>query len=146
MSISQFPRIMLTVIALIFLVAVMPASAADTIVSNPSETTEFWQGKVLTATFRAGMCHAPDGKARGVLYLRHANGQEDTYHLYGTIKNNEFRLSHSSGHVFSGKFSGGNNLEGKAKLKNGISLSLKGTRTLNVPLVAKDCAPLPQSR
>lgn len=118
--------------------------AAATIVTGGNETTELWQGKALTASFRVGMCYDKKGKARGVLFLRHANGQEDVYHLYGTMKNNEFFLSHSSGHTFSGSITGASSMEGKAKLKSGLRLTLKGQRTKDVPLAASDCAPLPQ--
>lgn len=114
------------------------------IVSGPGEVTELWSGKVLTATFRAGMCFSADGRARGVLLLRHANGQEDVYHLKGTIRSNTFDLAHSSGHVFAGRLTGPHSMEGRVTLKNGLRLSLEGTRTLDVPLVAEDCAPLPQ--
>ena len=126
-----------------------PAVAGDaagirTITSGPGEVTELWTGKVLTATFRAGMCFGADGKARGVLVLRHANGQEDVYHLYGGIRANAFDLAHSSGHSFTGRLTGPRSMEGRVKLKNGLSLSLEGERTPDVPLVAEDCAPLPR--
>lgn len=114
------------------------------IVSGPGEVTELWSGKVLTATFRAGMCFSADGRARGVLLLRHANGQEDVYHLKGTIRSNSFDLAHSSGHVFAGRLTGPHSMEGRVTLKNGLRLSLEGTRALDVPLAAEDCAPLPQ--
>ena len=120
------------------------AAGIKTITSGPGEVTELWTGKVLTATFRAGMCFGADGKARGVLILRHANGQEDTYHLYGGIRANAFELTHSSGHSFTGRLTGPRSMEGRVKLKNGLSLSLEGERTPDVPLVAEDCAPLPR--
>lgn len=125
---------------------VMPVSimAAETIVSNPEVRTEYWQGKVLTASFRAGMCFGRDGKARGVLLLKHSNGQVDEYHLYGSIRGDEFELSHSSGHIFKGSLVSPDRMEGRVKLKHSISLGLKGERRLNVPLLAEDCAPLPQ--
>lgn len=119
-------------------------SGVKTITSGPGEVTELWTGKVLTATFRAGMCFGADGKARGVLILRHANGQEDTYHLYGGIRANAFDLTHSSGHSFTGRLTGPRSMEGRVRLKNGLSLSLEGERALDVPLVAEDCAPLPR--
>lgn len=109
--------------------------------SGKAEVTELWTGKVLTASFRAGMCFGADGKARGVLILRHANGKEDPYHLYGRIRSNAFDLSHSSGHSFTGKITGPSSMEGRVKLKNGLVLNLKGKRKTDVPL-AKDCAPL----
>ena len=116
--------------------------AQKTITSGPGEVTELWTGKVLTATFRAGMCFGADGKARGVLILRHANGQEDPYHLYGSIRDNAFALTHSSGHSFTGRITGPRSMEGRVKLKNGLALNLEGERSLDVPLAAEDCAPL----
>lgn len=133
-------KLVLACICLVFI----PASlmAAETIVSNPEVRTEYWQGKVLTATFRAGMCFARDGQARGVLLLRHSSGQVDEYHLYGKISGDEFELSHSSGHIFKGRLVTPDRMEGRVKLKHSISLSLKGERIQNVPLLAEDCAPL----
>lgn len=112
--------------------------------TGDGHVTELWQGKVLTARFRAGMCFEPGGKARGVLLLTHSNGQTDPYHLYGTIKNNAFELSHSSGHYFSGRLTGKKSMEGKVRLKSGMKLNLEGERILDVPLLAEDCAPLPE--
>lgn len=119
------------------------AAEPETIKTGPKAVTELWDGKVLTATFRAGMCFEANGKAKGVLMLRHSNGQQDVYHLYGTIKNNEFELTHGSGHSFKGKLTGPDKMEGRVKLKNGLSLGLTGKRHKDVPLAAKDCAPLP---
>lgn len=119
-----------------------PAPCVETIRSGPDVTTEYWEGKVLTAKFRAGMCYDKNGKAWGVLILRHANGNEDPYHLYGTLKNSHFELGHSSGHHFAGTFESPTTLKGSAKIKNGPRLGLTGKRTPNVPLAAKDCAPL----
>lgn len=119
------------------------AAAPATTVSGKDHATELWEGKVLTASFRAGMCFAPNGGARGVLLLRHANGNVDVYHLKGVMRNDEFNLSHSSGHFFSGKMTGPDSMEGKVKLKNGMRFTLKGRRHRDVPLLAEDCAPLP---
>ena len=132
---------------LVVFTAVRDVPAAETaapgvIKSGAGEVTELWTGKVLTATFRAGMCFGADGGARGVLILRHANGQEDTYHLYGHIRANAFDLSHSSGHSFTGRLTGPGSMEGRVKLKNGLALNLEGTRERDVPLAADDCAPL----
>ena len=135
-----------------FLVAVMcnPAMAAkktqpvETVQTGNGLVTELWDGKVLTATFRAGMCFEPTGITKGVLILRHSNGKEDVYHLYGTTFNNEFTLSHGSGHEFNGEFADDNTMKGKVKLANGLRISLKGERHKNVPLAAEDCAPLPR--
>lgn len=118
---------------------------ADTTTTDASHVTELWEGSALTARFRVGMCHDRKGKAWGVLLLRHASGQEDTYHLYGTLRNNEFNLSHSSGHFLTGTLDDDGAMQGKAKLKNGLRLSLSGKRKINVPLAAPDCAPLPKS-
>lgn len=118
------------------------APGAETTRSNSDHSTELWQGSVLTATFRAGMCFGRDGNARGVLILRHKNGKEDTYHLYGRLEGNEFNLSHSSGHHFSGEITGANTIKGSVKLSNGLRLGLSGDRKVNVPLAAEDCAPL----
>lgn len=120
-----------------------PAWCQQTIVTGPERVTELWEGKALTAHFRIGICYSPDGQAQGVMLLRHKNGQEDVYHLYGTLKNNEFYLTHSSGHKISGKLSSPAAMEGKARLSNGLSLKLSGKRQQNVPLLADDCAPLP---
>lgn len=116
-----------------------PANAAGS--PGPGEVGELWQGKVLTASFRAGMCFDARGKARGVLLLRHRNGQQDAYHLYGAIKNNEFNLSHSSGHQFSGRLTGPEKMEGRVRLSNGINLNLEGQRIRNARLEGDDCSP-----
>lgn len=115
---------------------------SEIIRSGDGETTELWEGRALTARFKVGMCFNENGQARGVLLLRHANGQEDTYHLNGTIKDNVFNLSHSSGHYFKGILSGPAKMEGKARLKSGLSLTLAGKRIRGAPLKAPDCAPL----
>lgn len=120
------------------------AGAVETTVTSGDRTTELWQGKALTAIFRVGICYGKKGQAQGVLLLRHRNGKEDVYHLYGTLKNNEFYLTHSSGHKFEGRLTGPDRMEGKARLSSGMRLSLNGKRQRNVPLVASDCAPLPE--
>lgn len=118
---------------------------AATITTSPGVVTEYWDGRVLTASFRAGMCFEADGKARGVLILRHSNGKEDVYHLYGTMRNGEFSLRHGSGHEFTGTLANPEKMEGKVRLANGVRLSLQGKRRRHAPLAAEDCAPLPQS-
>lgn len=117
------------------------ARSAATITSGTDVSTERWEGKVLTAKFRAGMCFRKNGQAYGVLILRHANGKEDTYHLYGTLKNNHFELAHGSGHHFTGTLDS-TSIKGTAKIKGGPKLGLSGRRIRNVPLAAEDCAPL----
>lgn len=143
----SFSRAALACLFVLLVAAAAPAAekaAPRTIKSGSGEVTELWTGKVLTATFRAGMCFRSDGRARGVLILRHANGQEDTYHLYGHIRANAFELTHGSGHSFTGRLTGPGSMEGRVKLKNGLSLNLEGTREQDVPLAAEDCAPLPR--
>lgn len=121
--------------------AAMAAQDSQITRGGPDYSTELWTGKVITATFRAGMCFHKDGKARGVLLLRHYNGNEDVYHLYGTIKNNKFHLTHGSGHVLDGEITSPHAIKAKVKLGNGMRLSLDGERFVNAPLVASDCAP-----
>lgn len=140
----QCGSLCLASLAAIVLCGGLALAGAPTTITGPEHATELWEGKALTATFRVGMCFSPDGKARGVLLLKHANGQRDAYHLYGTINNGYFDLSHSSGHYFSGHLAGPDKMEGKVRLANGLKLNLKGSRKLNVPLLAEDCAPLPK--
>ena len=119
------------------------AQAEDAYIkSGDGRVTELWEGKKLTAKFRAGMCFEADGKARGVLILTHGNGNEDVYHLYGSKNGNHFDLSHSSGHYFNGELKDSGEMEGSVKLSNGMKMSLKGGRKQNVTLKAPDCAPL----
>lgn len=130
----------------LFILSLTPVSGVaeqKTVNSGDGLLTELWHGKALTATFRVGVCFEKNGAARGVLILRHANGDEDTYHLYGTATGDKFNLSHSSGHHFAGDLSNPAVMEGKVKLKNGLSLTLKGERSKNATLLADDCAPLP---
>ena len=133
----------LAMILLLLASLISTSPAAETVVSNARQVTELWEGSALTARFRVGMCHDRKGKAWGVLLLRHANGQEDVYHLHGTLANNEFSLRHSSGHYLSGTLDDDGTMKGKAKLQNGLTMSLSGKRTLNAPLKVPDCAPLP---
>ena len=72
--------------------AVEAAAGTDT-----AERSEVWDGKMYSSTFRAAMCVAPDGKARGVLLLRQRSGKVDTYHFYGEERNGVIAVSHSSG-------------------------------------------------
>lgn len=108
---------------------------------GPGEVAELWHGKILTASFRTGMCFDATGKARGVLLLRHRNGQQDAYHLYGTIRNNEFSLSHSSGHQFNGQLTGPTTMKGRVHLANGMNLNLEGHRVQDARLEGDDCSP-----
>ncbi len=105
------------------------------------ETTELWTGSILTATFRAGVCTKKDGTARGVLYLTHANGNTDVYHVYGHKKDNLFELSHSSGHSGQIRESEDGSLKGIVRIKNKYKFNVKGRSQLHVQLT-DDCAPL----
>ena len=105
------------------------------------ETTELWTGSILTASYRAGVCTKKDGSARGVLYLTHANGQTDVYHVYGHKKGNYFELRHESGHTGQITEAGDGSLTGTVRIKNKYKVSVKGRSQLNVKL-SDDCAPL----
>lgn len=137
-------RSLIPLFILILLAAPAASLGAENSYMKPGkeQSVELWEGKILTARFRAGMCYKPDGKAMGVLILTHRNGNEDVYHLYGSVKNNKFDLSHSSGHYFNGELTGPDSMEGHVKLANGMKMSLKGSRKQNVTLKAPDCAPL----
>ncbi len=137
-------RSLIPLFILILLAAPAASLGAENSYMKPGKerSVELWEGKILTARFRAGMCYKPDGKAMGVLILTHRNGNEDVYHLYGSVKNNKFDLSHSSGHYFNGELTGPDSMEGHVKLANGMKMSLKGSRKQNVTLKAPDCAPL----
>lgn len=125
-------------LCLLLFITVQSVGAAS---PAPGEVGELWQGKVLTASFRAGMCFDANGKARGVLLLRHRNGQQDAYHLYGSIRDNEFNLTHSSGHQFTGRLTGPEKMEGSVRLANGMKLNLEGSRIQNAILAGDDCSP-----
>lgn len=137
-NIVQRLRLIPGALCLLLCLAAQAAGAAS---PGPGEVGELWQGKVLTASFRVGMCFDSKGKARGVLLLRHRNGQQDAYHLYGTIRNNQFNLSHSSGHQFSGRLVGPEKMEGSVRLANGMKLNLEGARIQNASLAGDDCSP-----
>ncbi len=105
------------------------------------ETTELWTGSILTAKYRAGVCTKKDGSARGVLYLTHASGQTDVYHVYGHKKDNYFELRHESGHVGQITEAGDGSLKGTVRVKNRYKISVSGRSQHNVQLT-DDCAPL----
>ncbi len=117
---------------------------ADAPSAAPVEVRELWTGSLYTSSFRAGMCFSAQGKVRGVLHLRLANGQVDVYHLNGRVKDNVIEASHSSGHIFRGRLSGPDSVEGTINLKNGMKIKIKGKRIQDVPLAPEDCAPLPE--
>lgn len=118
----------------------LPAASADA----PAEVTELWTGSLYTSTFRVGLCFSAQGKVRGVLHLRLANGQVDVYHFEGSVKDNAIEASHSSGHRFKGRLSAPDKVEGTISLKNGMKIKLEGKRVQDVPLASEDCAPLPE--
>lgn len=131
------------ILLLLFLLFPACLSHAAHPLNSTGEATELWEGKVLTASFKVGMCFARDGKARGVLILTHRNGKNDVYHLYGSLKDKHFDLAHSSGHFFKGELTGPEEMKGKVKLSNGLRLTLKGRRTQNARLYGDDCSPVP---
>ncbi len=104
------------------------------------ERTEYWSGKILSATFRATMCRRPDGALRGVFLLTHKNGSTDSYHVFGRVEGNSFEARHGSGHVISGDLGNPGEVSGRMRLKNGMSFKFKSPRTYDVP-VTDDCAP-----
>lgn len=134
-NIFQMLRIFASILLPVFFFTTVAPAA------SPDEKTEVWQGTVLGAKFRTGVCFAPDGSARAVLLLTHRNGQTDVYHLYGHLADNAFELRHGSGHLFRGKLKSDGRMKGRVRLAGGLSMSLSGTRTPNLPL-AEDCAPL----
>ena len=107
------------------------------------ETTELWTGALYSSTYRAGLCISADGRIRGGLFLRLANGQIDEYHFRGNVKNNHVEAYHSSGHSFVGQLVSHDKVTGQISLKNGMRFSLTGQRKQNVALNYSDCSPLP---
>lgn len=115
--------------------------AVDVQGADGAERTEVWEGKMYSSTFRAGMCVAPDGRARGVLLLRRRSGAVDTYHFYGEERRGRISVKHSSGHRLEVRRSAPGTVEGELHLANGMNLSFEAVRT--VPgRVSDDCAPL----
>ena len=104
--------------------------------------TELWSGSIYTSTFKCGFCFSQNGKARGVLQLKTFYGQVDTYHLYGTIKNNKVDLRHSSGHHVQGEILSDQAVKGSITLGTGRTIDFKGQRKQGVRLAKSDCAPL----
>ena len=109
---------------------------------GPVEVRELWTGSLYSSTYRVGLCFSADGNVRGVVYLRLYNGKVDVYHIVGSVKNNEVRARHSSGHAFKGRLVSNDKVEGTITLKNGMKVQLEGKRTLDVPLAPENCAPL----
>lgn len=124
----------------LFLIISVPCRASGT-GAAPDEYTELWYGSVLTASFRVAVCVKPDGALRGVVYLKPLTGDVDVYHIYGHLENNSFRVTHSSGHLFTGRLTGPDTMEAKIRLSSGKKLSLEGRRKHGVK-VTSDCAPL----
>ena len=88
------------------------------------------------------MCTKPDGRVRGVFHLRQRSGEVDVYHVYGKRVGPVVEARHGSGHTFTGEIDG-DRVTCSVRLKNGMSVKMKGTRTVGVP-VTDDCAPLPK--
>lgn len=108
---------------------------------NTNNIQELWHGKIYSSTYKAGVCIEANGELKGVLKLKTAKGDIDTYHFYGHFQNNKIYAKHGSGHMFNGAFLSDKNVGGKIALKNGYTLSIKGKRTKNVQLT-DNCAPL----
>ncbi len=116
--------------------AVEAAAGAGT-----AERSEVWEGKMYSSTFRAAMCVAPDGKARGVLLLRQRSGKIDTYHFYGKEQNGVIAVSHSSGHKLEARQTSPTSVQGSLRLANGMKVSFDAVRNTS-GRVSDDCAPL----
>ncbi len=139
-----FPVVRVLVLCTAFFLLAMPARATAGSahpVNEQGERTELWTGKVLSATFKAGICTRPNGAVRGVFWLRHANGDVDVYHVYGFRNGEEVEVRHPSGHIFRARVTPDGNLSGKVRIKNRIGLTMKGSSQRDVPL-SDDCAPL----
>lgn len=109
--------------------------------SNGTERTEVWEGKMYSSTFRAAMCVAPGGRARGVLLLRRRSGEVDTYHFYGEERNGVISVSHSSGHRLEARHASPTTVQGTLRLANGMKFSFDAARNA-AGRVSEDCAPL----
>lgn len=109
--------------------------------TDRAERSEVWDGKMYSSTFRAAMCVAPDGKARGVLLLRQRSGKVDTYHFYGEERNGVIAVSHSSGHKLEARHTTPTSVQGSLRLANGMKLSFDAVRNTS-GRVSDDCAPL----
>ncbi len=109
--------------------------------ADPGERTELWEGNVLSATFKAGICTRPNNGVRGVFLLTHKNGDTDVYHVYGYREGSFVAVRHAAGPIFRAEVAPAGTLEGKARIRNRVSLTLKGKSTSGVPLT-DDCAPL----
>jgi len=124
----------------LFLLFPLSCAASDT-GAAPDEYTELWYGSVLTSKFRVAVCVKPDGALRGVVYLKPLGGDVDVYHIYGRLQNNQFRATHSSGHLFTGRLTGPDTMEAKVRLGSGKKFNLEGRRKHGIK-VTSDCAPL----
>lgn len=103
---------------------------------------ELWTGTLYTATFRMGVCVTHAGVLRGVLLLRHKNGDEDVYHVHGTVDNGHIRARHNSGHVFEGYFVGEDRVHLNVTLKGGRILHLEGVRIRDPAMRLDTCRPI----
>ena len=110
-------------------------------VGAAAERTEVWEGNMFTSTFRAAMCVAPDGRARGVLLLRGRSGDVDTYHFHGEEKDGVIAVAHSSGHRLEARRPTPATVRGSLRLANGMKLSFDAARTV-AGRVSDDCSPL----
>ena len=115
--------------------------AVDAAAGGRAERSEVWDGKMYSSTFRAAMCVAPDGRARGVLLLRRRSGDVDTYHFYGVERNGVIAVSHSSGHRLEARHVTPTSVQGTLRLANGMKFSFDAARNTS-GRVSDDCAPL----
>lgn len=106
-----------------------------------AECAEVWEGKMYSSTFRAAMCVAPDGRARGVLLLRRSSGEVDTYHFYGEEKDGVIAVAHSSGHRLEARHTAPATVRGALRLANGMKISFDAALT-EAGRVSEECAPL----
>ncbi|MBQ3059572.1 MAG: hypothetical protein IJD16_04575 [Desulfovibrio sp.] len=129
----------------LWLVCLLPVSmAAADDRTTVTEVSELWTGSLYTSNYRAGVCFAADGRVRGVLHLRLADGKTSVYHFYGHSHNGQIEVSHSSGHVFKGYLASQDAVEGQVRLKNGMKVRMEGKRIHDARLAAPNCAPLPE--
>lgn len=109
--------------------------------ADGKERTEVWEGKMYSSTFRAAMCVAPNGRARGVLLLRRRSGEVDIYHFYGVEKDGVIAVAHGSGHKLEARHATPTTVQGSLRLANGMKFSFDATRS-TAGRVSEDCAPL----
>jgi hypothetical protein len=111
---------------------------ADDGASADAERRELWTGRMYTSSYRAGICVNGRGELRGTLYLRRADGVVDRYTVFGRTTGEDVTASHSSGHVFIGRFVSPELVQGELTLKNGHRMTVRAARSRDVE-VDGDC-------